>query len=47
LPTKDAPSVRESGKPAAAAPGVTVLGARGDRAVFRLEPGRYSFDAAH
>ncbi len=47
LPTRDADRVREGGKPASTATGVKALGAAGDRAVFRLEPGRYSFDAAY
>jgi alpha-L-rhamnosidase len=47
LPTKDPGGVREGGGPAAAAVGVKGLGAQPGRAVFRLDPGRYTFDAAY
>lgn len=46
VPTKDTKGVREGGRPAAAAIGVKALGAQRGHAVFRLEPGRYVFDAA-
>jgi alpha-L-rhamnosidase len=47
MPTRDVAGVREGGATASAATGVTALAARGGHAVFRLEPGRYSFDAAY
>ena len=47
LPTKDGRSVREGAQPAAAAPGVKALGTQNGRAVFRLEPGRYVFEAEY
>lgn len=47
VPTKDPKGVREGGKPASSATGVKALGTQTGRAVFRLDPGRYSFDAAY
>jgi alpha-L-rhamnosidase len=46
LPAKDAAAVTESGKPADRAKGVRFLRAEGDRAVFEVESGTYSFHAA-
>ena len=43
-PTKDAGSVRESGRPAAASPGVCAAGVVGSRAAFRIASGSYEFE---
>lgn len=43
LPTRDAESVMESGKPVARAEGVKFLRTGSDRAVFTVESGNYSF----
>jgi alpha-L-rhamnosidase len=43
-PTKDAGSVRESGRPAAESAGVRPVGIENGRAAFRLESGRYEFE---
>jgi alpha-L-rhamnosidase len=47
VPTLDAASVRESGKPAASSAGVKPLAGEAGRAVFRLQAGRYAFDAPY
>ena len=46
LPAAEAAPVTEGGRPAAEAAGVKALGRSGGRAVFHLEPGRYSFEAS-
>ena len=45
IPTSDAQSVTETGKPAATAPGVKLLRTEGSYAVFEIASGRYSFRA--
>ena len=45
VPTKDAASVRESGKPIAQAEGVTFLRMEPGAAVFTVESGRYQFSS--
>lgn len=45
LPARSAGAVREGGKPAARAEGVTVVGFEGGRATFELASGRYEFTA--
>lgn len=47
VPTKDATSVRESGKPVAQAEGVTFLRVEPGAAVFAVESGHYEFSAAN
>ncbi|MGA2035483.1 MAG: alpha-L-rhamnosidase C-terminal domain-containing protein, partial [Thermoguttaceae bacterium] len=46
VPTQDAGSVRESGRPAAASPGVKPAGMENGRAAFRLESGSYQFQSS-
>ena len=46
LPRGDAAGVTEGGKPASGAAGVKALEPAAGRAVYRLEPGRYVFEAA-
>ena len=46
LPAKDSAAVTESGKPANGAKGVKFVRAEGDRAVFEVESGTYSFRGA-
>ena len=46
LPAKDSAAVTESGKPANGARGVKFVRAEGDRAVFEVESGTYSFRGA-
>ncbi len=46
LPANDTAAVKESGKPAGQAKGVKFLRAEGDRAVFEVESGTYSFRSA-
>jgi alpha-L-rhamnosidase len=43
MPTKDAASVTESGRPAASAPGVKFLRTENDSALFEIESGDYAF----
>ena len=45
VPTLDAASVLEGGKPAASQPGVSFVAQAGDRAVFAVESGAYAFEA--
>jgi alpha-L-rhamnosidase len=46
VPAKDAGAVRESGRPASAAPGVKPAGMVDGRGVFRLESGNYEFESS-
>lgn len=43
LPTQDPASVTEGGRPVANVPGVHFVGREGDRAVYRIDSGRYEF----
>ena len=45
IPTQDAASVREGGRPAESAPGVKFLRMAGDAAVFEVQSGRYVFSS--
>lgn len=45
VPTRDADSVAESGKPAVLAPGVSFVGEQDGRAIYRVGSGRYEFTA--
>ena len=45
VPTLDAVTVLEGGKPAATQPGITFVAQAGDRAVFSLESGTFAFEA--
>jgi alpha-L-rhamnosidase len=43
VPSHDAAKVRENGQPAAKSPGVTFVRIDGDRAIYRVESGSYTF----
>jgi alpha-L-rhamnosidase len=45
VPAQDAESVKENAKPASRADGVEFLRMEGDAAVFKVQAGRYSFEA--
>jgi alpha-L-rhamnosidase len=47
VPVEDPSAVREGGKPAAEAKGVKRLGDEPRHAVFRVQPGRYRFEAVY